>query len=82
MSAVCTIRGEFAGIPVGPCGRIGDVTLTGECVRGHRAQRIVCDLHASAFQVEPTTVFCEQCDSDGYESRMTITAATSPEASA
>jgi hypothetical protein len=69
----CRIVGEFAGIRLGPCGKPATHSAVGTCEQGHTCTRRICTEHARIFAEMPDTVWCDNCDQAGVESRMAIT---------
>jgi hypothetical protein len=72
MAERCDIVGEFLGVRLPPCGGPATRVVVGGCERGHTRSRPVCEPHAEAFQADPQTVYCEQCDEAGAEIPMTL----------
>lgn len=73
MTETCDIVGEFAGIRLDPCGKPATHSTVGTCEQGHTRTRRICTEHAHIFVGFPDTLWCDNCDQVGVESRMAIT---------
>jgi len=73
-SPLCRVyRVSVHGVRVAPCPRQALVEVVGQCGRGHKRRRRVCQDHADTFAQPDADVSCFQCGSSGVDNDLTVT---------